>query len=149
LASDADRFRFILNGLRNANKVLGENVFVEKDWRVIGEYVYDAEGGRHQAFYAPKRDTTVMGQRIRTHERIRVEQSLKYSKAEAEELWKRSGMEEIGQWRHRAEYGESSLYSERLLYRGIFSSGTPHFLPQPNPTLVFCETWGHSDGTRV
>lgn len=101
----ADEFRFILNGLRNANKVLGEPAFVENDWKVIGEYVYDAEGGRHQAFYAPKRDTIVMGQRIRSHERIHVEQSLKYSKAEAGELWKRAGMDEIRQWRHREEYG--------------------------------------------
>jgi L-histidine Nalpha-methyltransferase / hercynylcysteine S-oxide synthase len=98
--------RFILNGLRHANRVLGENAFVENDWKVIGEYLYDAEGGRHQAFYAPRRDTTVLGELIRPHERVQVEQSLKYSAAEAEELWKRAGMAEIGQWRHREEYGE-------------------------------------------
>ncbi len=141
--SDGFEPRFILNGLRNANKVLGETVFVEKDWRVIGEYVYDVEGGRHQAFYAPKRDIVVMGQLIRTHERIQVEQSLKYSKAEAEELWKRAGMEAIGQWRHRAEYGEWLYYV--LPHPKTWACHTSF----PDTPRLFCGTWGHSDGACV
>ncbi|KAH6631559.1 C-type lectin protein [Chaetomium tenue] len=108
--------QFILNGLRHANRVLGETAFVEKDWRVIGEYVYDAEGGRHQAFYAPVRDTTVMGERVQPHERIQVEQSLKYSAAESEELWKLSGMTEIAQWRHRKEYGLHMLAKPKMAF---------------------------------
>ncbi|KAL2200321.1 C-type lectin protein [Corynascus similis CBS 632.67] len=107
---------FILNGLRHANRVLGENAFVEKDWRVIGEYVYDAQGGRHQAFYAPMRDTIVMGERIQPHERIQVEQSLKYSAAEAEELWKLAGMTEIAQWRHLKEYGLHMLARPKMAF---------------------------------
>ncbi|KAK3899457.1 hypothetical protein C8A05DRAFT_36918 [Staphylotrichum tortipilum] len=107
---------FILNGLRHANRVLGETAFIEKDWKVIGEYVHDAEGGRHQAFYAPKRDTVVRGELIRPHERIRVEQSLKYSAAEAEELWKRAGMTEIGQWRHLEEYGLHMLAKPKMAF---------------------------------
>lgn len=105
-----DECRFILNGLRHANRVLGEAAFDEKEWRVVGEYVYDAEGGRHQAFYSPLRETTVMGDLIRPHERIQVEQSLKYSPAEAKELWKRAGMTEIGQWRCRDEYGQYDAF---------------------------------------
>ncbi|KAL2153030.1 hypothetical protein VTH82DRAFT_4185 [Thermothelomyces myriococcoides] len=108
--------KFILNGLRHANKILGEEVFVEKDWRVIGEYVHDAEGGRHQAFYAPVRETIVMGERIRPHERIQVEQSLKYSAAEAEELWRQAGMIEIAQWRHFKEYGLHMLARPRMAF---------------------------------
>ncbi|KAL2130440.1 hypothetical protein VTI74DRAFT_6386 [Chaetomium olivicolor] len=107
---------FILNGLRHANRVLGETAFDEKDWRVIGEYVYDAEGGRHQAFYAPRRDTTVMGELIRPHERVQVEQSLKYSAAEAGALWKRAGMTEIAQWRHRKEYGVHMLAKPKMAF---------------------------------
>jgi L-histidine Nalpha-methyltransferase / hercynylcysteine S-oxide synthase len=102
--------RFILNGLRQANEVLGETTFIERDWRVVGEYVYDGEGGRHQAFYSPKRDTLVMGELIRPHDRIQVEQSLKYSRDEAQKLWGRAGMAEIGQWKHGNEYGEC-IYS--------------------------------------
>lgn len=106
MGTGADKPRFILNGLRHANRILGETAFVEGEWRVIGEYVYDAEGGRHQAFYSPLKDTTVMGKLIRPHDRIQVEQSLKYSPAETEQLWNRAGMKEIGRWRHREEYGE-------------------------------------------
>ena len=100
--------RFILNGLRHANEILGEQVFVEEEWRVVGEYVFDGEGGRHQAFFAPLRDTTVLGELVRPHDRIQVEQSLKYSPAEAQRLWSCAGMREAGQWRHDKEYGTSS-----------------------------------------
>ncbi|KAL1843374.1 hypothetical protein VTJ49DRAFT_1961 [Mycothermus thermophilus] len=108
--------QFILNGLRHANRVLGETAFIESDWEVIGEYVYDAKGGRHQAFYSPKRDTVVRGELIRAHERIQVEQSLKYSPAEAEKLWKGAGMKEIAQWRLRDEYGLHMLTKPQALF---------------------------------
>lgn len=98
--------RFILNGLVHANTLLGEEVFRIQDWRVIGEYIYDAEGGRHQAFYSPVRDTFVMGELIRPHERVQVEQSLKYSQAEAEDLWHKAGVTEVDQWKYGNEYGE-------------------------------------------
>ncbi|KAL2267430.1 hypothetical protein VTJ83DRAFT_4707 [Remersonia thermophila] len=97
--------QFILNGLRHANRVLGETAFIESDWEVIGEYVYDADGGRHQAFYSPKRDTVVRGDLVRAHERVQVEQSFKYSSAAAEKLWKRAGMNEMCQWKVNDEYG--------------------------------------------
>lgn len=73
----------------------------------MGEYVCDAEGGRHQAFYSPVRDTIVMGERVQPHERIKVEQSLKYSTEEAGVLWKQAGMASLREWRHREHYGES------------------------------------------
>jgi uncharacterized SAM-dependent methyltransferase len=95
-----------LNGLVNANSILGNEEFNIRDWKVIGEYVYDDEGGRHQAFYSPLKDTVVLGDLIHPHERIQVEQSLKYSKAEVEKLWSLSGMAEIAQWKHQDEYGE-------------------------------------------
>ena len=147
----ADVSRFILNGLRHANRVLGETAFLEKDWRVIGEYVCDAEGGRHQAFYAPRRDTIVRGELIGPHERIHVEQSLKYSEAEAAELWKRAGMTEIGQWRHREEYGEY-LYTTLLDAMGVAQrdmppSQQPQLFPKSTPR--FGDTWGQSYDSRV
>ena len=97
--------RFVLNGLRHANEILGEKAFVEEEWRVIGEYVFDGEGGRHQAFYAPLHETTVLGEVVRPHERIKVEQSLKFSPAEAQKLWSLAGLTETDQWRHDNEYG--------------------------------------------
>lgn len=104
--TNTDNSRFILNGLRNANEILGETAFIEGDWRVIGEYVYDEEGGRHQAFYAPIRDTMVMGELIRSHDRIQVEQSLKYSKEESQRLWSKAGLEEVTVWTYGNEYGK-------------------------------------------
>ncbi|KAI5926159.1 C-type lectin protein [Camillea tinctor] len=90
--------KFILNGLHHANKVLGEQAFVPGDWEVIGEYVYDNEGGRHQAFYSPIRDTVVMGETIRAQERVQIEQSLKYSKLGCKNLWDSAGMMEVDRW---------------------------------------------------
>lgn len=99
--------RFLLNGLRHANEVLGEEAFNVEDWAVIGEYVYDAEGGRHQAFYAPKRDITVMGEALKAGERVQVEQSLKYSAEERERLGSFAGLVEIERWMTDDEdYGE-------------------------------------------
>ena len=95
-----------MNGLVHANEILGEEAFHIPDWKVIGEYVYDSEGGRHQAFFAPVRDTVVLGETIRAHERIQIEQSLKFSKAEAETLWNAAGMVESAQWTVANEYGE-------------------------------------------
>ncbi|KAI1497703.1 C-type lectin protein [Biscogniauxia marginata] len=90
--------KFILNGLDHANEVLGEQAFVLDDWEVIGEYVYDSDGGRHQAFYSPIRDTVVMGETIKAQERVQVEQSVKYSKAGCQNLWKSVGMMETSRW---------------------------------------------------
>lgn len=107
--------RFILNGLLQANVVLGEDIFKVEDWKVIGEYVYDAEGGRHQAFYAPVRDIEVLGVKIRAGERVQVEQSLKYSSEEAQRLWSTSGLEEISKWSaSRDSYSKSASFSTLL-----------------------------------
>ncbi|KAI1386175.1 C-type lectin protein [Hypoxylon trugodes] len=90
--------RFILNGLLHANQILGHKEFNLDDWQVIGEYVYDNEGGRHQAFYSPIRDTVVLGETIKAQERVQVEQSLKYSKEGCSNLWRSAGMIEADRW---------------------------------------------------
>lgn len=90
--------RFILNGLLQANTVLGHDVFHIDDWKVIGEYVHDVEGGRHQAFYSPVRDVELLGIKFKAGERVQVEQSLKYSPSEAQILWKNSNLEEVTKW---------------------------------------------------
>ncbi|KAG6234139.1 Ergothioneine biosynthesis protein 1 [Claviceps purpurea] len=96
---------FILNGLSNANSVYGKEIFYVPDWRVIGEYVYDDEGGRHQAFISPLKEVTVLGSVIKAHERIKIEQSLKYSKASADDLWRNAGFRETQTWTRNGEYG--------------------------------------------
>ncbi|KAK3398563.1 C-type lectin protein [Sordaria brevicollis] len=120
---------FILNGLRNANEILGETAFIEGDWRVIGEYVYDEEGGRHQAFYAPIRDTMVMGELIKSHDRIQVEQSLKYSKEESERLWSKAGLEQVTEWTYGNEYGIHLLAKSKMSFSLIPSVYARSALP--------------------
>ncbi|KAI9649697.1 hypothetical protein NHQ30_002278 [Ciborinia camelliae] len=90
--------RFILNGLVQANEILGENAFDITDWRVIGEYVYDTQGGRHQAFYSPSRDVTVQDVLVKAGERVKIEVSFKYSPEETTKLLKDAGMREAQKW---------------------------------------------------
>lgn len=81
---------FVLNGLIHANRLLGKNTFKLEDWQVIGEY--DATAGRHHAFYSPHRDVEVEGVVIRAGERVRIEESYKYSAAQSASLWQEAGL---------------------------------------------------------
>ena len=81
---------FILNGLMHANNLMGKDVFRKDEWKVVGEY--DEVAGRHQAFYSPVRDVVVEGTLIRAGEKIRVEESYKYSLLQSNELWQRAGL---------------------------------------------------------
>ncbi|KAI1823114.1 DUF323 domain protein [Xylaria intraflava] len=108
---------FILNGLQHANEILEEPAFKPEDWKVIGEYVYDSQGGHHQAFYAPLHDTVVMGETIKAHERIQVEQSFKYSKEACDRLWNSAGMLELDRWMtDDEEYGLHLLIKNPLSF---------------------------------
>lgn len=85
---------------------------------MIGEYVYDDEGGRHQAFVTPLRDVVVLGHQIKQFERIKIEQSLKYSPMGSEKLWKLAGLEEVDRWSEGDEYGESRRPTDEPLRPG-------------------------------
>ncbi|RDW69485.1 hypothetical protein BP6252_08505 [Coleophoma cylindrospora] len=111
--------KFILNGLVHANKILEEDVFNIDDWKVIGEYVYDDQGGRHQAFYSPVRDVQVQGISIRAGERVQVEQSLKYSAEEATQLWSASGLMEIKRWTASNEPYNVHLLAKQSMSFGV------------------------------
>jgi hypothetical protein len=77
---------------------------------VIGEYVYDGEGGRHQAFYSPVKDVHFKDIHFKAGERIQVEQSLKYSAEETAQLWRASGLNEVSRWSASSEaYSTSQL----------------------------------------
>ncbi|KAL8916792.1 MAG: hypothetical protein Q9172_006115 [Xanthocarpia lactea] len=81
---------FIMNGLVHANRLLDKDVFKLEDWKVIGEY--NEPAGRHQAFYAPIKDLVIDGVYIEAGERIRVEESHKYSSIQSSELWQAIGL---------------------------------------------------------
>ncbi|XXG99181.1 hypothetical protein Hte_005516 [Hypoxylon texense] len=124
--------RFIRNGLAHANKILGYEAFELGDWQVIGEYVYDIEGGRHQAFYSPVRDTVVLGETIKAQERVQVEQSLKYSKEGCRNLWRSAGMIEADRWMTQDEdYGLHLLTKPNM----SFSLGPSEYARSNIPSL--------------
>ncbi|KAK6957405.1 Ergothioneine biosynthesis protein 1 [Daldinia eschscholtzii] len=124
--------RFLLNGLAHANKVLGHKAFDLNDWQVIGEYVYDIEGGRHQAFYSPPHDTIVLGETIKAQERIQVEQSLKYSEEGCRNLWRSAGMIEADRWMTEDEdYGLHLLTKPNM----TFSPKPSEYARSPVPSL--------------
>ncbi|OBT47156.1 hypothetical protein VE00_03082 [Pseudogymnoascus sp. WSF 3629] len=127
--------KFILNGLDNANSILGENVFDTNDWEVIGEYVCDKDGGRHQAFYAPKRDIIIRGIFIEQGERVQVEQSLKYSQAESEAMWAAAGLKEVGKWEATKEQYNIHMLTKRAK---PFLLHPSQYALTPTPTL---EDW--------
>ncbi|ROW14517.1 hypothetical protein VPNG_03158 [Cytospora leucostoma] len=120
---------FILNGLVHANRILGEEAFKLRDWRVLGEYVYDDAGGRHQAFYSPVRDVVVLGETIKANERIQVEQSLKYSQVAATKLWNMAGMTTVDQWSLGQEYGLHMLAKPKMPFSLIPAAYVSSALP--------------------
>ncbi|RDL30731.1 uncharacterized protein BP5553_10076 [Venustampulla echinocandica] len=127
---------FVLNGLLQANEILGEEVFRLEDWKVIGEYVYDHQGGRHQAFYSPNRNVQYKDIVIKAGERIQVEQSLKYSPQETIQLWKGSRLQEVDRWS-----ATSDAYSVHLLAKeqmAAFNTDPAVYAASAIPTL---EDW--------
>jgi EasF-like predicted methyltransferase len=95
---------FILNGLKHANRIMENNVFNLDDWEAIGEY--DEVAGRHHAFVAPLKDVVVDGVLIAKGERVRIEESYKYSKEEINRLWEAAGLTENTVYSNsRGDYG--------------------------------------------
>ncbi|KAF4630265.1 hypothetical protein G7Y89_g7876 [Cudoniella acicularis] len=123
--------KFILNGLVHANKILGEQAFNPEDWNIIGEYVFDGEGGRHQAFVSPKRNVHYRGIRFMEEERIQIEQSLKYSPEETSKLWKNSGLREVDRWA-----ASSDAYNIHFLAKDVmaFDSSPTAYAASTVPT---------------
>ncbi|KJK91916.1 hypothetical protein H633G_04241 [Metarhizium anisopliae BRIP 53284] len=132
---------FILNGLINANRIYGQELFHLPDWKVIGEYVYDDEGGRHQAFLSPLQEVNILGSIIKPNERIQIEQSLKYSKIGAENLWKHAGLREIGIWTRGDEYGLHMLQKAQIPFSKAPSLYAAQTLPTLNDWQSLWSTW--------
>ncbi|EUC45427.1 hypothetical protein COCMIDRAFT_95519 [Bipolaris oryzae ATCC 44560] len=101
---DGVTHRFILNGLKHANALMGDTAFNLDDWEVIGEY--DTKAGRHHAFVAPRKDLVIDGVPIKQGERIRIEESYKYSHEEAKKLWELAKLAENAIWANsKGDYG--------------------------------------------
>lgn len=81
---------FILNGLVHANRLFGKEVFKQDDWQVLGRY--DTTKQCHQAFYKANNDVSIEGVHIKRGEKIRVEESYKYSTVQSRTLWRSAGL---------------------------------------------------------
>jgi len=100
--------QFVLNGLVHANEILGKNVFDVSKWKVIGEY--DVENGRHHAFVTPSEEVRIEDVSIAAGEKVRIEESYKFSRDETTQLWKDAGLTKVDAWsEQRGDYGKFLL----------------------------------------
>lgn len=100
---------FVLNGLEHANELMGEKAFDMEHWKVIGEY--DEEAGRHHAFVSPQKDVVVDGVPISQGERVRIEESYKFSREEVMQIWNNAQLAANTVWANQiGDYGKSMLF---------------------------------------
>ena len=92
--------KFVRNGLVHANKVLGREDFKQDDWEIFGEY--DVAAGRHEAFYVSVADLQIDDVHFNAGEKVRIEESYKYSVLQTEVLWQDTGVTA------QASFGDSS-----------------------------------------
>ena len=78
--------RFYRNGLDHANSLLGEKAFRQEDWAVEGHY--STEENKHEAFYVAKKDLHIRDAFIRRGEKLKFEESYKYSIEESDMMWR-------------------------------------------------------------
>ncbi|KAF2024560.1 hypothetical protein EK21DRAFT_104582 [Setomelanomma holmii] len=132
---------FILNGLKHANALMKETAFRLEDWEVIGEY--DAVEGRHHAFVSPRKDVVVDGVSISQGERIRIEESYKYSRDEILALWEDAKLAGNTVWSNfNGDYGLHLVSKPKVL----FPSKPDEFAAKPVPSLAdWRELWAAWD----
>jgi len=99
--SEGVTHKFTLNCLAHANDLLGYQAFTCSDWDTIGEY--DINDGAHRAFVLPKKDVVIDGVTIKQGEKIRIEESYKYSGIQADQLWRSSDVMEVAKWSNEAD----------------------------------------------
>jgi L-histidine Nalpha-methyltransferase / hercynylcysteine S-oxide synthase len=104
--------KFVLNGLEHANELLGSHDFDTNTWRVFGEYRYDEQGGRHVAFVSPARDVTIDGVTIRQDEKIKIEESHKFSAEETNQVFCDAGLVQGVRWAN--QQGDYGMCNPRL-----------------------------------
>lgn len=69
---------------------MGSEVFKPDEWDAFGEFV--EESGYHRAFVTPLKDVEIDGVQIKKGERIRIEESWKFSAEEIQQLWNQAGL---------------------------------------------------------
>ena len=97
---------FELNGLRHANRILGEDVFEEGAWDYVGKW--NAIAGTHEAYFVALKDMVISkaafgrGEKgivsIRKGEEVRIERSYKFDETEVTDVWEGAGLVEATKW---------------------------------------------------
>ncbi|KAJ7078568.1 DUF323 domain-containing protein [Mycena belliarum] len=112
--------KFIMNGLKGAGKALGdETLFDEENWEYVNNY--DITDRRHEAFYQSKRAHTVVVPSTKENisflkdEKVKVEESFKYSETDAYTIFTEGGLRPVQRWTD-----SSARYSLWLLERPPF-----------------------------
>ncbi|KAJ7701438.1 DUF323 domain-containing protein [Mycena rosella] len=112
--------RFIMNGLMGAGNALGdETLFDEDNWEYVNNY--DTAERRHEAFFKAKRAHTVIvpSTKDKIHflqgEKVKIEESFKFSEVDAYTLFTEGGLRPIQRWTD-----SSCRYSLWLLERPPF-----------------------------
>ncbi|KAA8893559.1 histidine-specific methyltransferase [Sphaerosporella brunnea] len=127
--------KFIMSGLSNANEILGGEYFKLDDWEYVGEW--NAEHGRHQAYYVPRKDIRFGGKldgvNVQKGERVNVEYSYKFDETDARILWEEAGLTEGAEWAN-----ENGDYCLHLLQKPSFTfpSKPEQYAAEPTPTMA-------------
>ncbi|KAI9652788.1 MAG: hypothetical protein M1831_006590 [Alyxoria varia] len=127
---------FTLNGLRNANRMLGYEAFAADMWDACGQF--NKERGCHQAFVSPRKDVEVCGITIHAGERVRFEESHKYDQEDLANLWHGACLTEKLSWTNaRGDYAMHLLAPQNFY---AFPTVPAGYAPQPAPTW---DEWQH------
>ncbi|KAH7130122.1 C-type lectin protein [Dendryphion nanum] len=122
--------QFTLNGLKHANNIMEDSVFKLEDWEAIGEY--DVKDGGHHAFVSPLKDVVVDGVSIPQGERVRIEESNKFSRQEILDLWEGSQLAANTVFTNsRGDYGLHLVSKPRV----FFSSKPEDYAAKPVPSI--------------
>ncbi|RMZ14198.1 hypothetical protein D0864_00247 [Hortaea werneckii] len=127
--SEGVTHEFTANGLKHANRLLGYKAFELDDWEAVGDF--DAKSGRHQAFVVPKKDINVEGVAMKQGEKIRIEESYKYSRPQAQELWRSANVMEVAAWSNDA--GDYALHMLKPIT--MFATKPEEYAAHPVPSL--------------
>lgn len=102
---------FLFHGLDHANKVLGQDVFVEDHWGVSTQFD-ESSGLLLQKFVAKgSMELSIDGRRLQIGrgEEINICQSGKWEQSEVKLMANAGGLKIVGEWHHEdGDYGESS-----------------------------------------
>lgn len=125
--------KFVRNGLDQANRLIGKDVFKQEDWDIIGEY--DEAAGRHQAFYCAMKDLDIEDVHVNAGERIRVEESYKYSPLQSSQLWQAAGLvpqavlgNRLNDYRKCALYQNNESCPFSFIRSFLLRVGLPYYL---------------------